>query len=162
MTFKPLLKRSFILVFLLTFSNVNHAQSLSGGSLENIFFSKNERLQVTLGNLNKYSEKYKVSVSKLHFNVNDVTRLINNIDKDNSDKQLSDFFSKTKPESTTKRKINKVFKFAAGRTLKVKVPVFNLEPNRLNFYRICSESEPKGGYAYEVCTHSVIYYSQKK
>ncbi|MCG7490780.1 hypothetical protein MHN79_14905 [Vibrio sp. Of14-4] len=159
MSLNPLLKLSLALVLLLNFSNLSYAQSLSGGLLENIFFSKSERLQVTFGNLNKYSENYRVSVSKLNFKPSDVNSLVNKIDKDNSDKQLSKFFSDVKPESTTKKKLNKKIKLPAGKTRKVKVPVFNLEKNKLNFYRICSESEPKGGYVYEVCTHSVIYYS---
>ncbi|WP_114786392.1 hypothetical protein [Vibrio tetraodonis] len=162
MSLNPLLKRSLTLVLILIFFNVSHAQSLSGGSLENIFFTKSERLQVTFGNLNKYSENYRVSVSKLKFNPTDVNSLINIIDKENSDKQLSKFFNKVKPKSTTKRKLNKILKIASGKTRRVKVPVFNLEKNKLNFYRICSESEPKGGYVYEVCTHSVIYYSPKR
>ena len=37
---------------------LSYAQSqLSGDSLENVFFNTSERLQVTFGNLNKYSEK---------------------------------------------------------------------------------------------------------
>lgn len=159
MTFKHLLKRGFNLALLLIFSNVSYAQSLSVSSLENVFFSKNDRLQVTFGNLNKYSDNYRVSVSKLKFKSSDVNSLVNNINRENGDKQLSKFFNDVKPEGANKRKLNKILKLAAGKTRKVKVPVFNLEENKLNFYRICSESEPKGGYVYEVCTHSVIYYS---
>ncbi|MYM60376.1 hypothetical protein GTG28_14170 [Vibrio sp. OCN044] len=148
-----------IFILSLSYSGIIYAQSISNQSLENVFFSANERLLVTFGNLNKYSETYKISVSKLYFSLNDVTNLTNNTDKENSEKKLSNFFNDVKPESTTKRKLNKILKLSAGKTRKVKVPVFNLEKNKLNFYRICSESEPKGGYVYEVCTHSVIYYS---
>ncbi|MBU2896241.1 hypothetical protein [Vibrio hepatarius] len=155
-------KLMMMFILSLSYSEFIYAQSISNRSLESVFFSTNDRLLVTFGNLNKYSETYKISVSKLYFSLNDVTTLTNNTDSENSEKQLSDFFNKIKPESTTKRKLNKVFKLAAGKTRKVKIPVFNLEKNKFNFYRICSESEPKGGYVYEVCTHSVIYYSQKK
>ena len=156
------LVNSTILVFLFSYSSLIFAQSISGSSLENVFFNTNERLQITFGNLNKYSENYRVSVSKLKFKSSDVNNLVNNINEENGDKQLSDFFSKIKPENTEKRKLNKILKLSEGKRRKIKVPVFNLEKNKLNFYRICSESEPKGGYVYEVCTHSVIYYSQKK
>ena len=155
-------KLMMIFVLSLSYSGFIYAQSISNRTLESVFFSKNDRLLVTFGNLNKYSETYKISVSKLYFSLNDVNNLTNNTDDENSEKQLSNFFNKIKPESTTKRKLNKILKIAAGKTRRVKVPVFNLEKNKLNFYRICSESEPKGGYVYEVCTHSVIYYSQKE
>ena len=155
-------KLMMIFVLSLSYSGFIYAQSISNRTLESVFFSKNDRLLVTFGNLNKYSETYKISVSKFNFSLNDVTNLTNNTDDENSEKQLSNFFNKIKPESTTKRKLNKILKIAAGKTRRVKVPVFNLEKNKLNFYRICSESEPKGGYVYEVCTHSVIYYSQKE
>ena len=150
-----------IFILSLSYSGFVYAQSISNRSLESVFFSTNDRLQVTFGNLNKYTETYKISVSKLYFSLNDVTTLTNNTDKKNSEKKLFDFFSKAKPESKIKRKLNKIIKLHTEKRRKVKVPVFNLEKNKLNFYRICSESEPKGGYVYEVCTHSVIYYSQK-
>ncbi|WP_221740628.1 hypothetical protein, partial [Vibrio pectenicida] len=72
-----------IFILSLSYSGFVYAQSISNRSLESVFFSTNDRLQVTFGNLNKYTETYKISVSKLYFSLNDVTTLTNNTDKKN-------------------------------------------------------------------------------
>ncbi|WP_139127751.1 hypothetical protein [Vibrio parahaemolyticus] len=148
-----------ILYFSCISSSYSHSMSQELGLY--VFTEKYEKVKISIGNINRHKQVYKLSVKKLKFSESKTRLIINDLSKIKKNSDRMTYLEKTEPDDINENILAKKITLSGGRYTDYKVPVFDLEENRHNFYEICMLSVVKKGFSVSICTRAIIYYSPR-
>ncbi|WP_341660009.1 hypothetical protein [Vibrio sp.] len=143
-------------------NNATYAQSIGSNNKEFFFSSEKGRIPVKFGNLGESTQRYKVSVTKLHFDDRAVTSLLKNKNSKGKGKTLSDFYKDNKPLKIETKELSRILNIHPGKYIELNVPVFELKNKELNFYKICStQTKMESTFIFSVCLNTVVYLKER-